>query len=155
MAIESVTQPTNGIVATTGGGTGLTYEPDSGFCGTDPDTFAYTLNGGDSATVSVTVDCFAPSISIGLSAAPAAPAINQTFSYNLGLVNNGNVPLDAITTIYTVPVQMGISSVTTGAYTGFSDFAAGGACASLTRRTRLSASSRCGVRRRTPPPTPR
>jgi VCBS repeat-containing protein len=60
-AIESVTQPVNGTVVITGGGTGLSYEPDANYCneppGTTPDTFEYTLNGGSSATVSVKVEC--------------------------------------------------------------------------------------------------
>ncbi|HEU5063852.1 MAG TPA: cadherin-like domain-containing protein, partial [Solirubrobacterales bacterium] len=59
--VESVTQPTNGTVVITGGGTGLTYEPDADYCneppGTTPDTFEYTLNGGSTATVSVKVTC--------------------------------------------------------------------------------------------------
>ena len=60
--ITSVTQPANGTVVITGGGTGLTYEPDADYCNTPPgttlDTFTYTLTpGGDSATVSVTVTC--------------------------------------------------------------------------------------------------
>ena len=45
----------------TGGGDGLTYEPDANYCnsqaGGTPDTFTYTLNGGRRATVSVTVTC--------------------------------------------------------------------------------------------------
>ena len=45
----------------TGGGTGLTYQPDPNYCndppGTAPDTFTYTLNGSSTATVSVTVTC--------------------------------------------------------------------------------------------------
>ena len=61
MSVASVTQPANGTVAITGGGTGLTYEPDADYCnsqpGGSPDTFTYTLNGGDTATVSVTVTC--------------------------------------------------------------------------------------------------
>jgi hypothetical protein len=117
-AIESVTDPANGTAAITGDGTGLTYQPDPDFCGETPDTFNYTLNGGDSATVSVTVRCSA-SISTSLSAAPAAPAIDQTFDYHLGLVNTGVVPLDGIVMTVDVPVQMDIDSVTTGAYTGF------------------------------------
>jgi VCBS repeat-containing protein len=60
-SIESVTQPANGTVVITGGGTGLTYEPDAGYCneppGTTPDTFEYTLNGGSKGTVSVKVNC--------------------------------------------------------------------------------------------------
>ncbi len=52
---------THGTVAITGGGTGLSYRPDADYCndppGTTPATFTYTLNGGSSATVSVTVTC--------------------------------------------------------------------------------------------------
>ena len=44
-----------------GAHTGLTYQPDANYCnsppGTAPDTFTYTLNGGSTATVSVTVTC--------------------------------------------------------------------------------------------------
>ena len=59
--VQSVTQPANGTVVITGGGSGLTYAPNANYCnsppGTTPDTFTYTLNGGDTATVSVTVTC--------------------------------------------------------------------------------------------------
>ncbi len=62
ISITSVSQPANGSVAITGGGTGLTYQPDADYCntppGTAPDTFSYTLTpGGSSATVSVGVTC--------------------------------------------------------------------------------------------------
>ena len=155
ISIFSVTQPASGTVAITGGGTALSYVPDAGFCGGTADAFTYTLNGGDIATVSVTVECFEPSISTSLSATPAAPAIGQAFRYDATVDNTGNVPLDGTTMMFTVPVQMAIVSVTTGTYTGFSEFAAGRAYGSRTRRTRLSASSRCGARRRTPRPTRR
>ena len=60
-SVASVTQPANGTVVITGGGTGLTYAPNANYCnappGTTPDTFTYTLNGGSTATVSVTVNC--------------------------------------------------------------------------------------------------
>jgi N,N-dimethylformamidase beta subunit-like, C-terminal/Bacterial Ig domain/Bacterial cadherin-like domain len=55
MTVTAKTNGTHGAVAITGGGTGLTYDPDTGYCG--PDSFSYTLNGGSSATVSITVDC--------------------------------------------------------------------------------------------------
>ena len=124
-SVASVTQPVHGTVAITGGGTGLTYQPNAGFCSTSPDTFTYTLNGGDSATVSVTVECFEPEISTDLSATPAAPAIGQPFRYDATVGNTGNVPLDGTTMVFTVPVQLAIASVTTGTYTGFSELAAG------------------------------
>src|SRR4029079_5111549 len=52
--IQSVTQPANGAVVVTGGGTGLTYQPNANYCNTPPgttlDTFTYTLTpGGASA----------------------------------------------------------------------------------------------------------
>ena len=60
-SVASVTQPTNGTVVITGGGAGLTYQPAPNYCndppGTMPDVFTYTLNGGSTATVSVTVTC--------------------------------------------------------------------------------------------------
>ena len=55
--IAAVTQPADGTVVITGGGTGLTYAPDPDFCSSTPDTFTYTLNGGSTATVSITVTC--------------------------------------------------------------------------------------------------
>ena len=59
--VGSASDPANGTVVITGGGTGLTYQPDPNYCneppGTTPDTFTYTLNGGSSATVSMTVTC--------------------------------------------------------------------------------------------------
>lgn len=57
--IESVTQPANGTVAIVGDS--VTYQPTGSYCNSDQsgdgaaDTFTYTLNGGSTATVSVTV----------------------------------------------------------------------------------------------------
>ena len=57
--IQTVTQPANGSVSVTGGGSGLTYTPNANYCngGSPVDSFTYTLNGGSTATVSVTVTC--------------------------------------------------------------------------------------------------
>jgi Ca2+-binding RTX toxin-like protein len=59
--IAAVTQPANGTVAITGGGSGLTYKPNLTYCnsqaGAAPETFTYTLNGGSTATVTVSVPC--------------------------------------------------------------------------------------------------
>ena len=64
MTIASASDPANGTVVLTGGlpgaRTGLTYQPDPNYCnaaGEAPDTFTYMLNGGSTATVSVTVTC--------------------------------------------------------------------------------------------------
>ena len=54
-SVDSATQPAHGVVAITGGGTAVTYQPDADWCGTD--TFTYTLGGGSTATVSMTVTC--------------------------------------------------------------------------------------------------
>jgi VCBS repeat-containing protein len=77
LTIGSVTQPGDGTVVITGGGSGLTYQPDTDFCtdppGTSPDTFTYTLApGGATATVSVQVTC--------VDDAPAAVADSATVS---------------------------------------------------------------------------
>lgn len=63
-AITSVVQPEHGTVVITGGGTGLTYQPDAGYCNAPPgdanDVFSYTLSPGDAnAQVSVKVICIA------------------------------------------------------------------------------------------------
>ena len=53
--IESTTEGSHGAVTITGGGLSLTYQPTANYCG--PDSFTYTLQGGSTATVSVTVTC--------------------------------------------------------------------------------------------------
>ena len=58
-SIQSVTQPANGTVAITNNGADLTYKPNADYCngGTPTDDFNYTLNGGSTAKVAVTVTC--------------------------------------------------------------------------------------------------
>jgi outer membrane protein OmpA-like peptidoglycan-associated protein len=55
LTIVAVTQPAEGVVAITGGGTGLTFDPNNDFIGIA--TFTYTINdgngGSDTATVQV------------------------------------------------------------------------------------------------------
>jgi len=71
MFVASATEPEHGEI--TGDGTGLTYEPEAGYCndGEAPDTFTYTLNGGSVGTVSVTVAC--------VTAISANPALAPSF----------------------------------------------------------------------------
>jgi hypothetical protein len=54
-SVASVTQPSHGSAAITGGGTGVSYTPAANYCGAD--SFTYTLNGGSTATVTLTVNC--------------------------------------------------------------------------------------------------
>ena len=58
LLITGFTAPANGTVIVTGGGTGLTYEPDANYCndGAPTDDFTYDAN-GQTASVSVTVSC--------------------------------------------------------------------------------------------------
>ncbi|HEV7503715.1 MAG TPA: IPTL-CTERM sorting domain-containing protein [Thermoanaerobaculia bacterium] len=77
-----------------------------------------------------TVTTFVPNPSAGLSkgiagGSPNPPTLNQTFSYSIGVSNNGNVPLDTMVVTDTLPVQFKLSSVTTGSYNGLAPFAAG------------------------------
>jgi hypothetical protein len=52
-AVASITSAAHGVVAITGGGTGVSYTPTASYLG--PDSFTYTLNGNSSATVTITV----------------------------------------------------------------------------------------------------
>ncbi len=53
LTITAVTQPANGAVVITGGGTGLTYQPNANFNGVD--TFTYTISDGNGGTATATV----------------------------------------------------------------------------------------------------
>ena len=85
MTIAAASDPANGTVVLTGGSpgahTGLTYQPDVNYCnnppGTTPDTFTYTLNGGSTATVSVTVTCVPDPATLVNSAGPLAYTEND------------------------------------------------------------------------------
>jgi Bacterial Ig domain/Bacterial cadherin-like domain len=89
MTIASASDPANGTVVVTGGGTGLTYQPDPNYCnnppGTTPDTFMYTLTGGSTATVSVSVTC--------VNDAPTAD--DETFDGANGAIGNTSLVVNA------------------------------------------------------------
>ncbi|MEZ5485701.1 MAG: Ig-like domain-containing protein [Lysobacteraceae bacterium] len=55
LTVTSVTDPANGSAGIVSGGTEVEYTPDPNYCGGD--SFSYSLTGGGSATVSVTVTC--------------------------------------------------------------------------------------------------
>ena len=90
--ISSATDPANGTVVLTGGSpgahTGLTYQPDPEYCNDPPattlDTFTYTLNGGSSTTVSMTVTC--------VNDAPVAD--DETFNGNDSAHGNTTMQVD-------------------------------------------------------------
>jgi hypothetical protein len=70
----------------------------------------------------------APDATLDVAFAPGSPnppVPNMMFSHAVTVRNTGDVPLDGLTVIDTVPVEMHISRVTTGSYTGLADFAAG------------------------------
>ncbi|MBL0028877.1 MAG: Ig-like domain-containing protein [Rhodanobacteraceae bacterium] len=53
--VQSTTQPAGGIVTIGVNGTNVSFAPNANVCG--PTSFSYSLNGGSSATVSVSVTC--------------------------------------------------------------------------------------------------
>ena len=65
---------------------------------------------------------FAKGIAAG---SPLPPTLNQTFSYYLALSNAGNVPLDEVFVVDFLPIEMVLSSVTTGTYSNLGNFAPG------------------------------
>jgi len=127
ISITSVTQPANGAVVITGGGTGLTYAPNANYCnnppGTTPDAFTYALTpGGSTATVTVTVTCLNDppvadndafdfigntTLIVDLSAV-ATPAVLETTPSTFGVIDGDSDPEgDAIA----------VSAITVGACT--------------------------------------
>ncbi|HEX7830019.1 MAG TPA: hypothetical protein VF787_10190, partial [Thermoanaerobaculia bacterium] len=76
------------------------------------------------------VTTFVPSPGAGFSknmagGTPNPPTLNQTFSYDLNINNSGNVPIDNMVVTDTLPIELQVASVTTGAYTNLTDFAGG------------------------------
>ena len=70
----------------------------------------------------------APSATLDIAFAPGSPAppvLNQQYSYALAVGNNGDVALDGMVIVDVLPIELAVSRVTTGSYTGLSDFAAG------------------------------
>lgn len=69
------------------------------------------------------VTLFVPNPGLGLSknvagGEPNPPTLDQPFSYDLNLSNNGNVDLDGLVLIDDLPVQMAVAGVTSGAWNG-------------------------------------
>lgn len=74
--ITALTQPAHGTVAIIRGGSELTYQPDSDYCGVD--SFSYELNGGSTGGVSVTVTCMShPAAAGGAGIAQGGGAIGN------------------------------------------------------------------------------
>jgi uncharacterized repeat protein (TIGR01451 family) len=81
-------------------------------------------------TVTHPVTTFVPAPGMGFSknmagGTPNPPTLNQTFSYDFNVSNSGNVVLDNPVIIDTLPVELQVLSVTTGAYNNLSSFAVG------------------------------
>ena len=51
--------------------------------------------------------------------------LNLSYRYAVDVGNDGDAPLDNLVIIDTLPVELALSYVTTGSYTGLADFAAG------------------------------
>jgi uncharacterized repeat protein (TIGR01451 family) len=84
--------------------------------------------GSAQVTHAVTTFVPAPAATLSLGLAPGSPnppSLDEMFSYELNVGNSGNVPLDNMVVIDTLPVEMQVASVTTGVYTGLAGFAAG------------------------------
>ncbi len=109
LTITSVTQPANGAVAITGGGTGLTYHPNADFNGVD--TFTYTINDGNGGTA-------VGAVTVSVTAVNDAPvAGNNTYSMDENetltiaapgvLANDTDVDGDTLTAVLVDDVSSG------------------------------------------------
>ena len=91
--ITAASDPAHGTVVITGGGTGLTYQPDADFNGTD--TFTYTLNGSTTATVTMTVTPIADIVNDSATVAEDTPTnilvlANDTFEATPAITGTTN-----------------------------------------------------------------
>jgi hypothetical protein len=78
--IASLTQPAHGAASARPDGETLSYTPGKGYCtgpSAAPDSFTYTLNGGSTATVAVTVTCAAERPHVALSIAHPHAALRH------------------------------------------------------------------------------
>jgi hypothetical protein len=122
ISITSVSQPANGTVVITGGGTGLTYAPNANYCnnppGTTPDTFTYTLTpGGSTAMVSVTVTC----VDDNPTAVADAATVNEDSGANsIDVLANDTDPDGGPISITSVSQPANGTVVITGGGTGLS-----------------------------------
>jgi len=91
LVIQSITQPTNGSVIITNSGTNISYQPDLNYCndGGSVDVFSYSINGGSTKTVSVTVNCIND-----------APSFSVNDNIHIKLDELGNLPAQAIACLY-------------------------------------------------------
>src|SRR5436190_6843182 len=107
LALTAVTQGAHGLVAITGGGSGLTYTPAADYSG--PDTFAYTISdghgGNDTTNVNVTVSAIndPPSFTKGADQtinedAGAKTVNNWASNISAGPANESTQALDFIVT---------------------------------------------------------
>ena len=130
IAISSASDPANGTVVLTGGSpgahTGLTYQPDANYCNSQPlgtpDTFTYTLNGGSTATVSVTVTC-----------APDNPVVDTSAGSASYTENAAATVIDAAVTVSDADAGTTITGATVKITVGYA-----------------GAAGRAGARRRAP-----
>lgn len=114
--IDAVTQPAHGTVVITGGGSGITYAPAANYCNVPPgtalDTFTYTLNGNDSATVTISVTC--------VNDAPSALALSSsTIAENAagGTAIGTFTSTDVDSTAFTYTLVAGTGSTNNGSFT--------------------------------------
>ncbi|NYD28982.1 Ig-like domain-containing protein [Nocardioides kongjuensis] len=119
LSITAVTQPLNGTVAITGGGTGLTYAPSANYCnnppGGAPDTFTYTITGGTTASVAMTVTCVVdPSVAVD-----DAVTITEDQSGTLTVMVNDQIGDDS-PQILSVTQPVNGTATTNGSTVGYS-----------------------------------
>ncbi|HWC69702.1 MAG TPA: Ig-like domain-containing protein [Actinomycetota bacterium] len=118
-AIQSVGDPANGTAVITGGGSGLTYQPDANYCNTPPgttlETFAYTLNGGSSATVTVTVTCV---VDNPTAVNDTATVLEDATATSIDVLANDTDPDGAGATVQSVSDPANGTAVITGGGTG-------------------------------------
>jgi Ca2+-binding RTX toxin-like protein len=103
MLVLGASQPANGTVAVSPGGAAVTYKPHVNYCNgaldRPPDSFTYTLNGGSTAPVSVSIPCLllpGPPGCAGDSVFPIEPVLSGTPANDLLVGTNASDELDGL-----------------------------------------------------------
>ncbi len=112
LTITLTSQPANGSVAITGGGTGLTYTPNSDFSGSDP--FTYTISDGNGGTATATVTVTVMHVAVAPVAQDDSYQVQENDTLEVAapglLANDTNTEATALTAIL-------VSSPTNGTVT--------------------------------------
>ena len=86
ISVQSVTEPTNGVVAISPDSQRVVYQPASGFSGVD--SFSYTISDGNGATATATVTVTVVALNVAPVANPDSAVTAENTAVTIDVTNN-------------------------------------------------------------------